>query len=105
VHRWLTPVNLATQEAEIWKTAVQSQPGQILPKTLVKKKKKNHKNGLVEWLKVKALSSNPSTTKKKKKRKKERKKRKERKRKQAEWWLSEAGWGVGTRLMGREFSF
>jgi hypothetical protein len=28
-------------------------------------KKKNHKKGLVEWLKVQALSSNPSTEKKK----------------------------------------
>jgi hypothetical protein len=35
-------------------------------------KKAHHKNGLVEWLKVKALSSNPNTTKKKKT-KKERK--------------------------------
>jgi hypothetical protein len=30
---------------------------------------KNPKIGLMEWLKVKALSSNPSTTKKKKKKK------------------------------------
>jgi hypothetical protein len=30
-------------------------------------KKIHYKKGLVEWLKVKALSSNPSTTKKKKK--------------------------------------
>jgi hypothetical protein len=29
--------------------------------------KNHHKKGLVEWLKVKALSSNPSTEKKKKK--------------------------------------
>jgi hypothetical protein len=29
-------------------------------------KKTHHKKGLVEWLKVQALSSNPSTTKKKK---------------------------------------
>jgi hypothetical protein len=29
--------------------------------------KTHHKKGLVEWLKVKALSSNPSTAKKKKK--------------------------------------
>jgi hypothetical protein len=28
------------------------------------KKKKNHKKELEEWLKMKALSSNPSTTKK-----------------------------------------
>jgi hypothetical protein len=31
------------------------------------KKKKNCKKGLVEWLKVKALSANPSITKRKKK--------------------------------------
>jgi hypothetical protein len=31
-------------------------------------KKTHHRKGLVEWLKVKALSSNPSTAKKKKKR-------------------------------------
>jgi hypothetical protein len=30
-----------------------------------KKKKKNNKKGLVEWLKVKAVSSKPSTAKKK----------------------------------------
>jgi hypothetical protein len=30
-------------------------------------KKKNHKKGLVKWLKVQALSSSPSTAKKKKK--------------------------------------
>jgi hypothetical protein len=34
---------------------VQSQPGQIVHETL-------HKKGVVEWLKVKALSSSPSTT-------------------------------------------
>jgi hypothetical protein len=33
-------------------------------------KKAHHKNGLVEWLKVKALSSNPNTTKKKNKKRK-----------------------------------
>jgi hypothetical protein len=33
-------------------------------------KKTHHKKGLVEWLKVKALSSNPSTAKKKKKKEK-----------------------------------
>jgi hypothetical protein len=33
-----------------------------------KKKKKNHKRGLVEWLKVQALRLNPSTAKKKKER-------------------------------------
>jgi hypothetical protein len=43
-----TPVILATQEAEIRRTVVQSQPGQTrsyLKKTL-------HKKGLVEWFKV-----------------------------------------------------
>jgi hypothetical protein len=34
---------------------------------LTKKKKKNHKEGPVKWLKVQALSSNPSTAKEKKK--------------------------------------
>jgi hypothetical protein len=31
---WLTPIILATLEAEIRRTAVRSQPGQIVPKTL-----------------------------------------------------------------------
>jgi hypothetical protein len=37
------PIILATQEAEISKIAVQSQPGQIVHETL-SQKKKNHKN-------------------------------------------------------------
>jgi hypothetical protein len=61
----LTSVILATQEAEIRRIMVQSQPGQIVCKTISQKKKKITKTGLVEWLKVKALSSNSSTTKKK----------------------------------------
>jgi hypothetical protein len=60
------PVILATWEAEITRITVWSQPWQIVHKTL--KKKTLHKQGLVEWLKVKALSSSPSAKKKKKKR-------------------------------------
>jgi hypothetical protein len=45
------PVILATQEAEIRRTMVQSQLGQIVSQTLSQKKKKNpSKKGLVEWL-------------------------------------------------------
>jgi hypothetical protein len=44
---------------------VQSQPRQIVPQDPIPKKKTLQKKGLVEWLKVKALSSSPSTTKKK----------------------------------------
>jgi hypothetical protein len=40
--------------------------GKIIHETLSQKKKKNHKKGPGEWLKVEALSSNSSTTKKKK---------------------------------------
>jgi hypothetical protein len=47
-----------------------SQLGQTVHETL--SQKNTSQKGLVEWLKVKALSSNPSTTKKKKKKKKER---------------------------------
>jgi hypothetical protein len=36
--RWLTPVILATQEAEIRGLEVRSQPGQILPNTQHKKR-------------------------------------------------------------------
>jgi hypothetical protein len=48
---WLTPVILATQEADIRRIAVRSQPGQIVCKTL-SQRKAHHKKGLVEWLKV-----------------------------------------------------
>jgi hypothetical protein len=59
-------VILVTEEAEIRRIAVQSQPGQIVCKTLSRKTlHKKKKKGLVEWLKVKALSSNPSTAKQK----------------------------------------
>jgi hypothetical protein len=49
--QWLTPVILTTQEAKISKITVQSQPGQIAPKTLFKKKN-FHRKGLLKWLKV-----------------------------------------------------
>jgi hypothetical protein len=45
-------VILATQEAEIRRIAVQSQPGQIVCKML--SGKYPSQKGLVEWLKVKA---------------------------------------------------
>jgi hypothetical protein len=44
---------------------VQSQPGQIVPRDPISKNP-SQKIRLVEWLKVKALSSSPSTGKKKK---------------------------------------
>jgi hypothetical protein len=45
---------------------VQSQPWQIFRETLSQKKKKITKIGLVEWLKLEALGSNPSVEKKQK---------------------------------------
>jgi hypothetical protein len=60
------PVILATQEAEIMRIAAQSQPAQIARETL-SQKTLSQKIGFVEWLKVKALISSPSTKKKKKK--------------------------------------
>jgi hypothetical protein len=62
--------NPSSQEAEIRRIAVQSQPEQIVHETL-SLKTLSQKTGLVEWLKVKTLNSNPSITKKKKERKKE----------------------------------
>jgi hypothetical protein len=57
------PVILATQEAEIRRIVVQSQPGKIVCETLSQKKKKNiNKKGLMEWLVFK-----PQYLKKKKK--------------------------------------
>jgi hypothetical protein len=62
---WPTPMIPATQAAEIRRIAVWSQPGQIVPETL--SQKYLTQKVLVEWLKMKALSANPRTTKKKKK--------------------------------------
>jgi hypothetical protein len=47
---WLTPVILATQEAEIRRITIQSQPGQIVHETL--SQKSPSQKGLIEWLKV-----------------------------------------------------
>jgi hypothetical protein len=66
-HQWLMPVILATQEAEIRRTAVGSQPRQIVHETLSRKNPSQKKRRLVEWLKVLALSSSSSTEKKEKK--------------------------------------
>jgi hypothetical protein len=47
------PAVLATQEAEIRRIAVQSQPGKIVCETLSQKHASGKKKkGLVEWLKV-----------------------------------------------------
>jgi hypothetical protein len=62
-HRWLTPVILATQEAD--QEDRNSKPAQA--NSLRDPISKNHsqKIGLVEWLKVRVLNSSPSTKKKK----------------------------------------
>jgi hypothetical protein len=49
--QWLMPITLATQEAEMRRITVQSQPRQIVCETLSQKKPIT-KKGLVEWLKV-----------------------------------------------------
>jgi hypothetical protein len=64
---WLKPVILATQEVEIRRITVRSQPRQIVLQDPISKKSFT-KIELVKWLKVKALSSSPSPAKKKKKR-------------------------------------
>jgi hypothetical protein len=65
---WLTPLILPTEEAEIRRIAVRSQTRQIVGETLSRKTlhtKKKKKIGLVEWLKMKALCSSPTSAKKK----------------------------------------
>jgi hypothetical protein len=49
-HWWLTLVILATQEVEVRRIKVRSQPGQIVHKTL--SQNPSQKVGLVKWLKV-----------------------------------------------------
>jgi hypothetical protein len=51
-HRWLTPVILDIQEAEIRRIVIQSQPRQIVWETLSQKNPSQKKKGLVGWLKV-----------------------------------------------------
>jgi hypothetical protein len=61
------PVILTAQEVEIRRHTVQGQPwSNSLQDPL--SKNLNTKKRLVEWLKVEALSSSPSTTKKKSRR-------------------------------------
>jgi hypothetical protein len=51
-HQWLTPVILATQEAEIKRITVRSQPREIGQRDPISKKPFTKKKGLVEWLKL-----------------------------------------------------
>jgi hypothetical protein len=78
-HLWLTPAILATQEAEVRRITVRSQPGQIVQETL-SRKTLSQKIGLVEWLKVKALSSSLSTTERERERERETERDRERER-------------------------
>jgi hypothetical protein len=70
-HWWITPVILASPEAEIRKIVVRGQPGQIVRVTLSPKFPNQKRAG--EWLKWESTciasmkpSSNPHTKKKKK---------------------------------------
>jgi hypothetical protein len=60
---WITPVILATQEAEIRTMVVQSQPREVVLEPL--SRKTLHKQVLLERIKVWALSSSSSTVKNK----------------------------------------
>jgi hypothetical protein len=66
-HWWFMPIILATQEAEMRRIRFEASMGNSSARPCLQKP--FTKIGLVEWLKVKTLSSNPRTTKKKKKRK------------------------------------
>jgi hypothetical protein len=57
------PAILATEEAEIRRIRRPANANSFMRFSL---KKTHHKNGLVEWLKVYVLSSNPSLKKNKK---------------------------------------
>jgi hypothetical protein len=62
-HQWFTSVILATQESTIRRTAVQSQLGQIVHKTLSQKTHhKKRAGGVAQGV---GLSSSPSMAKKK----------------------------------------
>jgi hypothetical protein len=75
VHKRLTPIILATWEAEIKKITIHSQPGQIVHETLSQKNlthKKNRAGRVVQVVKCllrkyEALSSNPSNAERGKK--------------------------------------
>jgi hypothetical protein len=54
------PIILATQESEIRRITVRSQPRQIVPRDPISKSP-SQKIGLVEWLKVKALNSSQNS--------------------------------------------
>jgi hypothetical protein len=69
--RWLTPVIPATQEVEIRKIVVQSQPEQIVHETLSQKIR--HKNRAGRVAQGEGLEFKPQYHKKKKKKKKKRK--------------------------------